>query len=155
MLRALLLAATVLLAACGDDADPAPDATAAQERERFLADNAARPGVIVTDTGLQYEVLRPAEGAMPGPTSVVTVDYVGTLTDGTRFDSSYARGEPATFPLSGTIPGFEEGVQLMSVGSRFRFVMPAYLAYGSAGAGTDVPPDATLVFEVELLEINA
>lgn len=122
--------------------------------EAFLAENAAREGVTVTDSGLQYEVLTEAEGAKPTVDDTVSVHYVGTLMDGTEFDSSVARGEPATFPLQGVIPGWTEGVQLMSVGSKFRFVIPSDLAYGDRGAGQAIGPGETLVFEVELLEIQ-
>lgn len=166
--RTSSLAALALLAACGSDspsATPAgadatePDATAATEaaspERRFLLDNAARDAVTVTDSGLQYEVLRAADGPRPAADAVVTLHYVGTLIDGTEFDSSRARGEPATFPLDGTIAGFSEGVRLMSVGSLYRFVLPSELAYGDAGAGADIGPGATLVFEIELLEIGS
>lgn len=122
--------------------------------EAFLAENAAREEVTVTDSGLQYEVLTEAEGAKPTVDDTVSVHYVGTLMDGTEFDSSVARGEPATFPLQGVIPGWTEGVQLMSVGSKFRFVIPSDLAYGDRGAGQAIGPGETLVFEVELLEIQ-
>ncbi len=123
--------------------------------EKFLADNAARDGVKVTDSGLQYEVLSGNEGgAKPGIDDTVTVHYVGTLTNGQEFDSSIARGEPASFPLKGVIPGWTEGLQLMNVGSKFRFVIPSDLAYGERGAGQNIGPGETLVFEVELLEIQ-
>lgn len=122
--------------------------------EAFLAENAAREEVTVTDSGLQYEVLTEAEGAKPTVDDTVSVHYVGTLMDGTEFDSSVSRGEPATFPLQGVIPGWTEGVQLMSVGSKFRFVIPSDLAYGDRGAGQAIGPGETLVFEVELLEIQ-
>ena len=122
--------------------------------EAFLAENAAREGVTVTDSGLQYEVLTEADGAQPTAEDTVSVHYVGTLMDGTEFDSSVARGEPATFPLQGVIPGWTEGVQLMNVGSKYRFVIPSELAYGDRGAGQAIGPGETLVFEVELLEIQ-
>jgi len=126
------------------------------EGEKFLAENAARDGVSTTDSGLQYEVLTAAEdGAMPSIDDTVTVHYAGTLIDGTEFDSSIARGEPASFPLKGVIPGWTEGLQLMNVGSKFRFVIPSDLAYGDRGAGQNIGPGETLVFEVELLEIQA
>jgi len=122
--------------------------------EAYLAENAAREGVQTTASGLQYEVL--AEGAGPRPTAEdrVTIHYKGTLIDGTEFDSSYGRGQPATFGVSGVIPGFSEGLQLMPVGSKYRFVIPGDLAYGPQGTGDKIGPDATLVFEVELLEIQ-
>jgi FKBP-type peptidyl-prolyl cis-trans isomerase len=123
------------------------------EGEAFLAENAEKEGVMVTESGLQYEVLRPGEGPMPGPQDQVRIDYRGTLIDGTQFDSSYDRGEPATFGVGGVIPGFSEGLQLMQVGSQYRFFIPGDLAYGPRGAGTDIGPNAALIFEVELLEI--
>lgn len=129
-------------------------AMAAKEAgDAFLAENAARDGVSVTDSGLQYEVIEEAEGDKPTLESTVSVHYVGTLMDGTEFDSSVARGEPAQFPLNGVIPGWTEGLQLMNVGSKYRFVIPSDLAYGDRGAGQSIGPGETLVFEVELLEI--
>lgn len=121
--------------------------------EKFLAENKTRPGVRVTDSGLQYRVVRAGSGAKPTAADTVKVHYRGTLLDGKEFDSSYARNEPATFPLAGVIPGWTEGVQLMPVGSKYVFWIPSALAYGPNGAGQDIPPNATLKFEVELLEI--
>ncbi len=121
----------------------------------FLAENAERDGVTVTESGLQYVVLTPAEGPKPKPSDTVKVHYEGTLIDGTVFDSSIQRGEPISFPLSGVIPGWTEGVQLMSVGSRYRFAIPPELAYGQRGAGQAIGPNEVLVFEVELLGIEA
>lgn len=120
----------------------------------FLAENKARDGVQVTESGLQYEVLTAAEGPKPEKSDTVSVHYVGTLIGGKEFDSSIARGQPAEFPLANVIPGWTEGLQLMNVGSKFRFVIPSDLAYGPRGAGQDIGPDETLVFEVELLEIK-
>jgi FKBP-type peptidyl-prolyl cis-trans isomerase FkpA len=120
----------------------------------YLETNAKAEGVTVTESGLQYSVITKAEGAKPTADDTVTVHYVGTLVDGTEFDSSVARGEPATFTLNQVIPGWIEGVQLMNKGSKYKFVIPAELAYGEQGAGS-VPPDSTLIFEVELLDINA
>jgi len=126
------------------------------EGEKFLAENAERDGVSSTESGLQYEVLTAADdGEKPSIDDTVTVHYAGTLIDGTEFDSSIARGEPASFPLKGVIPGWTEGLQLMNVGSKFRFVIPSDLAYGDRGAGQNIGPGETLVFEVELLEIQA
>ena len=122
--------------------------------ENFLAENAKREGVKVTETGLQYEVLTPALGIKPTPTDTVTCHYEGRLIDGTVFDSSYRRGEPASFPLQGVIRGWTEGLQLMSIGSKFRFVIPFDLAYGAQGAGGSIPPYAALIFDVELLGIE-
>jgi FKBP-type peptidyl-prolyl cis-trans isomerase len=126
-----------------------------EEGTVYLAENGAREGVMTTDTGLQYEVLRESDGDRPeATTSLATIHYRGTLVDGTEFDSSYERDNPAVFPLNGVIPGFSEGLQLMQTGSQYRFVMPADLAYGVAGSPPSIGPNATLVFEVELLEIS-
>ena len=125
-----------------------------EESKAFLADNAKAEGVTVTDSGLQYSVITKAEGPKPTATDTVTVHYVGTLIDGTEFDSSVKRGQPATFPLNQVIPGWTEGLQLMSVGEKYKFVIPADLAYGDQGAGT-IPAGATLLFDVELLAIKA
>ena len=122
--------------------------------ENFLAENAKREGVKVTETGLQYEVLTPALGINPTPTDTGTCHYEGRLIDGTVFDSSYRRGEPASFPLQGVIRGWTEGLQLMSIGSKFRFFIPFDLAYGAQGAGGSIPPYAALIFDVELLGIE-
>jgi len=120
----------------------------------FLAKNGKKDGVTTTESGLQYEVITQGDGAKPKATDKVTVNYRGTLIDGTEFDSSYKRGKPITFPLNGVIKGWTEGVQLMSVGSKYKFVLPADLAYGSRGAGPKIGPDSALVFEVELLGIG-
>lgn len=127
---------------------------ASKEGEAFLANNAKREGVTVTASGLQYEVLTAGEGAKPLATDQVTVHYKGTLIDGKQFDSSYDRGQPATFGLNQVIPGWTEGVQLMSVGAKYRFFIPYNLAYGEKGAGGDIPPYSALIFDVELVKIN-
>jgi FKBP-type peptidyl-prolyl cis-trans isomerase len=128
--------------------------TNAAEGEAFLAENAQKDGVMVTASGLQYEVLGEGDGAMPLPEDQATMNYKGTLIDGTQFDSSYDRGEPATFSVGGVISGFSEGLQLMTVGSHFRFFIPGDLGYGpGGGAGGVIGPNALLIFEVELLEI--
>ncbi|MDX8406183.1 MAG: FKBP-type peptidyl-prolyl cis-trans isomerase [Mariprofundus sp.] len=122
--------------------------------EKFLAENAKKPGVTVTASGLQYEILTPATGAKPKASDSVKVHYRGTLLDGTEFDSSYKRGQPIIFPLNGVIKGWIEGLQLMNVGSKFKFYIPSNLAYGEGGAGNTIAPNSTLVFEVELLAIE-
>ena len=124
------------------------------EGEAFLAKNKARAGVKTTASGLQYEVLKEGTGPAPKPTDTVTVNYVGTLMDGTKFDSSYDRNQPATFVLNQVIPGWTEGVQLMKVGSKYKFYIPAALGYGEKGAGGVIGPNAPLVFEVELVSIG-
>ena len=124
------------------------------EGEKFLAENKARDGVMITDSGLQYEVVKEGDGDKPSATDTVSVHYKGTLIDGTEFDSSYSRGEPATFPLNGVIPGWTEGLQLMATGSTYRFYIPSHLAYGPRGAGGKIGPNSTLIFDVELLEIK-
>jgi FKBP-type peptidyl-prolyl cis-trans isomerase len=121
--------------------------------EAFRAANRAKEGVKETESGLQYRVLVEGKGEKPGPEDVVEVNYRGTLIDGTEFDSSYKRGESVTFPLSGVIPGWTEGLQLMPVGSKYELVIPSELAYGPGGTGP-IGPNATLVFEVELLDIK-
>lgn len=122
--------------------------------EAFLQENAKKEGVQVTESGLQYEVLTMGKGARPSATDRVKVHYQGTLIDGTVFDSSYERGEPIVFGLNQVIKGWTEGVQLMPVGSKFRFFIPYNLAYGERGAGESIPPYSTLIFEVELLGIE-
>jgi len=121
---------------------------------KFLADHAKKPGVTTTASGLQYEVIRQGSGPKPAAGDTVLVHYEGKLLDGTVFDSSYQRGQPAAFPLNQVIPGWTEGVQLMPVGSKFHFVVPPGLAYGSAGAGGVIPPGAVLEFDVELLAVK-
>ncbi|MDQ1296692.1 MAG: FKBP-type peptidyl-prolyl cis-trans isomerase FklB, partial [Bacteroidota bacterium] len=119
----------------------------------FLTKNKEKTGVIVTPSGLQYEVITMGSGPMPTAESTVKVHYVGTLIDGTEFDSSYKRNSPAEFPVTGVIPGWTEALQLMPVGSKFRIVLPESIAYGANGAGDLIKPFSTLIFEVELLEI--
>jgi FKBP-type peptidyl-prolyl cis-trans isomerase len=125
-----------------------------QEGVEFLAENKAKDGVVETASGLQYMVIEQGEGPSPAVTDSVTVHYEGKLLDGKVFDSSYERDEPAGFVLSGVIPGWTEGVQLMKVGSKYRFFIPPDLAYGERGAGQDIGPNATLIFEVELISIE-
>ena len=125
-----------------------------EEGAAFLSKNKTQPGVITTPSGLQYTVLRPGNGARPTPTSKVRVNYEGKLLDGTVFDSSYQRGQPAEFGLNQVIAGWTEGVALMPVGSKYRFWIPSNLAYGASGTqGGPIGPDATLTFDVELMGI--
>ncbi|MCV2885823.1 FKBP-type peptidyl-prolyl cis-trans isomerase [Aestuariibacter sp. AA17] len=123
-----------------------------EEGKAYLAENAKREGVTTTDSGLQYEVMQEGEGQSPRAIDTVKVHYKGTLLDGTEFDSSYSRGEPAIFPLNRVIAGWTEGVQLMKPGAKYKFHIPSDLAYGERAAG-QIPSNATLVFEVELLEV--
>ncbi|MDR0623141.1 MAG: FKBP-type peptidyl-prolyl cis-trans isomerase [Treponema sp.] len=125
---------------------------ARQEEIDFLAENSKKTGISITASGLQYEVIAEGTGAKPGRDDTVRVNYEGTFTDGTVFDSSYSRGEPAEFSLSGVIPGWTEGIQLMSEGARYRFFIPSELAYGPQGYSS-IPPYSPLVFEVELITI--
>ena len=124
------------------------------EGEQFLAENAKREGVKTTESGLQYEVIEATLGQKPKATDKVKVHYEGTLIDGTVFDSSYKRGEAISFPLNGVIKGWTEGLQLMSVGSKYKFFIPYQLAYGERGAGASIPPYAALIFTIELLGIE-
>jgi FKBP-type peptidyl-prolyl cis-trans isomerase FklB len=121
---------------------------------KFLEDNKKKDGVKSTASGLQYKSLKEGTGVQPKATDTVTVNYRGTLTDGTEFDSSYKRNEPATFPLNGVIKGWTEGLQLMKKGSKYQFFIPAALAYGERSPGAGIPPNSTLIFEVELLEVK-
>lgn len=121
----------------------------------LLAENATAEGIVVTESGLQYKVLAAGDGPKPGPDDVVEVNYRGTLVDGTEFDSSYARNSPISFGVGQVIAGWTEGLQLMPVGSKYQFVIPPELAYGSEGAGPVIGPNSTLIFEVELLSITA
>jgi len=125
-----------------------------KEGDAFLAKNKDKPGVKVTASGLQYEVVKQGTGPKPKATDVVKVDYTGTKIDGTKFDSSVDRGQPATFPLNQVVPGWTEGLQLMPVGSEYKFYIPSKLGYGERGPGP-IGPNATLVFDVKLISIEA
>ena len=122
--------------------------------ETFLAENGKKEGVVTLPSGLQYQVLKEGNGKKPSATDQVVCHYEGTLIDGTIFDSSYKRNEPATFGLNPVIPGWTEGVQLMQEGAKYRFFIPYKLAYGERGAGAQIPPFAALVFDVELIEVK-
>ncbi|WP_166670784.1 FKBP-type peptidyl-prolyl cis-trans isomerase [Olivibacter sp. XZL3] len=122
--------------------------------DSFLLQNKAKPGVHTTASGLQYEVVRNADGPKPSETDSVTVNYKGALLSGKVFDSSYDRGEPISFQLNRVIQGWQEGLQLMPVGSHYRFYIPYQLGYGERGAGNDIPPFSVLIFDVELLKIG-
>ncbi|MDB3926601.1 FKBP-type peptidyl-prolyl cis-trans isomerase [Flavobacteriales bacterium] len=127
---------------------------ATNKGQAFLDENAAKEGVVTTASGLQYQVLTEGQGAKPAASDEVTVHYHGTLIDGTVFDSSVDRGQPATFPVGGVIQGWVEALQLMNVGSKYKLFIPSNLAYGERGAGGSIGPNETLIFEVELLSIN-
>lgn len=124
------------------------------EGAAFLAENGQKEGVITLESGLQYKVLEEGSGKSPQATDTVTVHYRGTLIDGSEFDSSYGRGEPATFPVGGVIAGWTEALQLMKEGAKWQLVIPPSLAYGERGAGPVIGPNATLVFDVELISVN-
>ena len=124
------------------------------EGEAFLAQNAQKAGVTTLPSGLQYEVLTEGSGSKPSLKSSVTTHYHGTLINGTVFDSSYQRGQPATFPVNGVIAGWTEALQLMGEGAKYRLYIPSDLAYGKRGAGRDIPGDTALIFDVELLKVN-
>lgn len=127
---------------------------AKEEGEKFLAENGKKAGVKTTASGLQYEVIKEGAGESPKATDTVTVHYKGTLINGEVFDSSIERGQPVSFPLANVIPGWTEGLQLMKPGAKYKFAIPAALAYGERGAGVKIGPNSTLIFEVELLQLG-
>ncbi len=135
------------------EAEAAKAELAAAAGEAFLAENAKKAGIVVTESGLQYEVLTAGSGAKPSRADKVRTHYHGTLIDGTVFDSSYHRGQPAEFPVSGVIAGWTEALQLMPVGAKYRLYIPHNLAYGERGAGGAIKPYSALIFDVELLDI--
>lgn len=151
--EAALQAAFAEAQAKADKASAARAAQSAGAAKAFLDENKAKPGVVVTDSGLQYEILRAGKGVKPTRDQTVEVHYHGTLTDGTVFDSSVERGETISFPVTGVIPGWVEALQLMTVGSKWRLVIPSDLAYGDSGQGP-IPPGSTLIFEVELIGVE-
>lgn len=125
-----------------------------QEGQAFLEENGKRKEVVTLPSGLQYRIIQEGGGASPGPNDSVTVHYRGTLIDGTEFDSSYSYGQPATFQTNGVIMGWYEALRLMQEGSKWELFVPPDLAYGTSGAGSTIPPNSTLIFEVELLSVN-
>jgi FKBP-type peptidyl-prolyl cis-trans isomerase FklB len=125
-----------------------------KESEKFLEENKKKPGVVTLPSGLQYQVIKEGTGPQPKETDKVTTHYHGTLIDGTVFDSSVDRGQPASFPVNGVIPGWVEALQLMKVGSKWKLFVPSKLAYGERGAGENIGPNTALVFEVELISID-
>jgi FKBP-type peptidyl-prolyl cis-trans isomerase FklB len=142
----------------GRIAEAKTKAVAAGEKERgqqFLEKNKTRPGITVTASGLQYEILKKGDGPIPKKTDTVIAHYAGSLVNGKEFDNSYKRGEPLTIPVAGVIPGWTEALQLMPVGSKWKLYIPSSIGYGDYGAGQDIPGGATLVFEVELLGIGS
>lgn len=125
-----------------------------KEGEAFLAENKKKDGVVTLPSGLQYKIIKEGSGAKPKATDTVTVNYRGTLIDGTEFDSSYKRGQPASFKVTGVIQGWTEALQLMKTGSKWQLFVPPSLAYGERGAGRDITPNATLIFDVELISVQ-
>lgn len=151
MKKTIILAASALIGALFFGS---PTAQAGNPNFDYLTANKSKPGVKVTKSGLQYRVIKAGKGKTPTATDSVTVHYKGTLVNGKQFDSSYDRGTPATFGVGQVIPGWTQGLQLMKEGATYEFVIPSSLGYGTMGAGSDIPPGATLVFIVELLKVN-
>jgi len=156
MLRSLFVLLVGGVAAMAFTACSKPETASApaEKTETAAAAPAGAGNVVTTPSGLQYEVLASGTGKSPTATDKVTVNYVGRLTDGTEFDSSYKRGQPAVFPVNRVIPGWTEALQLMKEGDKWRLTIPPQLAYGERGAGKLIPPNSTLVFEVELIKVN-
>jgi FKBP-type peptidyl-prolyl cis-trans isomerase FklB len=125
-----------------------------EDQRKFLEENAAKEGIITLPSGLQYQVLQEGNGEKPGPTTMVTVHYEGSLINGKVFDSSYKRGQPATFGVHQVIKGWTEALRLMPAGSKWRLFIPSELGYGARGAGSAIPPHSTLIFDVELLSMQ-
>jgi FKBP-type peptidyl-prolyl cis-trans isomerase len=153
-MQATMMAFQVRMMGIQRQKDSADAITQKADGEKFLADNKGKDGVKTTASGIQYKVITEGTGPRPKATSQVTVHYRGTLLDGKPFDSSYDRGQPATFALNQVIPGWTEGVQLMNVGSKYQFWIPSDLAYGPQGSPPTIPPNATLSFEVELISFQ-
>lgn len=148
-MRVFIVAGLITLAGCSSSTS-----SGSADSKAFLEKAAAQPGAVKTPSGLIYREIRPGSGGSPTATDLVTVNYRGTLVDGTEFDSSYKRNEPAQFPLNRVIPCWTEGVQRMKVGGKSELVCPASIAYGEQGSPPTIPGGATLVFEVELLRIG-
>jgi FKBP-type peptidyl-prolyl cis-trans isomerase FkpA len=153
-MRLLLALASVILIACSSSSTESKGTGDAASPQAFLDKAAGEQGAVKTSSGLVYKELTPGTGASPKATDTVKVNYRGTLTDGTEFDSSYKRNEPAEFPLNQVIPCWTEGVQRMKVGGKSRLVCPSGIAYGDGGRPPVIPGGATLVFEIELLGVN-
>lgn len=145
--------AQVLLNTYFQEKQKAESQKAISEGKAFLEENAKKEGVVTTKSGLQYEILTEGTGKQPKATDTVRCHYEGSLINGSVFDSSYKRGEPAEFGLSQVIPGWTEGVQLMKEGAKYRFYIPYLLGYGENGAGSSIPPYSTLIFDVELIKV--
>jgi FKBP-type peptidyl-prolyl cis-trans isomerase FkpA len=154
MRLSVVLLAISLVSCSSNKEATAPAEPSAAGSQAYLAKAAAEPGAVKTASGLVYKELKAGSGASPKASDMVTVNYKGTLIDGTEFDSSYKRNEPATFPLNGVIPCWTEGVQMMKVGGKSQLVCPAGIAYGERGSPPVIPGGATLIFEVELLKIG-
>jgi len=155
---ALIATATTIitntLPVMSQDSIPANSSSNLEKGQAFLKNNASKPGVHTTPSGLQYKVIAEGHGKTPKATETVRVNYRGTTIDGTEFDSSYKRNEPIEFPLNGVIPGWTEGVQLMKEGGKIELFIPSNLAYGAQGAGGVIAPDSTLIFDIELIKVK-
>ena len=151
---ALTFTAALAIVACSKADAPSAGGDMEKKEAAAPAKSDAAGAEVTTPSGLKYVVITSGSGKSPGPTDKVTVHYRGTLTDGTEFDSSYKRGQPATFPVDRVIPGWTEAMQLMKEGDKWRLTIPPNLAYGERGAGAAIPPNSTLIFEVELIKVN-
>lgn len=154
LLFTLLLSGAFAISANAADQKTSSDLQNKQQGVQFMEQNKNKKGIVALPSGLQYEVLTAGTGKKPGKNDIVTVDYEGRLIDGQVFDSSYKRGQPATFPVNGVIEGWQEALQLMNTGSTWMLYIPATLAYGEAGAGEVIGPNETLIFKVHLISIK-